>query len=159
MGTVDGSVLGPDGGQVDTGADGCAAAPPMMTDSPGTCTWQTHCGHGYWFCTNNRDWDAARSDCQGIGGDLLSINDQQEQDFVRTHATGGNQWIVGLNKQGASGDNAADVWEWVDASLAMGGYENFRNGEPDGNDCGAIDSGLWIDWACGNPENWICEVP
>lgn len=135
------------------------ASPRAMTASPGTCTWATHCSHGYWFCTNNRDLDQARPLCQGIGGDMLSINNQPEQDFARTHATGGNQWIVGLNKINLSGSHTDGVWEWVDGTLAMGGFENWRNGEPDNNDCGAIDSGLWIDWTCGNNENWICEVP
>jgi len=135
------------------------ASPRAMTSSPGTCTWATHCSHGYWFCTNNRDFDQARPLCQAIGGDLLSINNQPEQDFARVYATGGNQWIVGLNQINLSGSNAAGVWEWIDGTLAMGGFENWRNGEPDNSDCGAIDSGLWIDWNCGNAENWICEVP
>ena len=130
-----------------------------MTASPGgNCDWATHCSHGYWFCWDNERWDNARPLCQAIGGDLAVIGDQAEQDFIRTYATGGNQWQVGLNQINVSGMNSSGVWEWVDGTLAMGGYENWRSGEPDNRDCGAIDSGLWIDWSCTNGENWICEL-
>ena len=116
------------------------------------------CSHGYWFCTNNQDFNEARADCMSVGADLLSINSEGEQVFVRSYATGGNQWIMGLNKKAASGQNPNGVWEFADGSLAMDGYENFGNGEPDNSDCGAMDSGYWIDWSCTNDENFMCEV-
>jgi len=138
---------------------GCGGIPRAMTESPGNCTWETYCGHGYWFCLNNQDWLDARVSCQTIGGDLVAINDAQEQAFVSTHATGNDDWLIGLNRINASGMNALGQWEWVDGTLVADDDENWRGSGPGTFDCGSLDTGGWEDYSCANGEDWICEVP
>jgi hypothetical protein len=140
-----------------TGGSGTGGTTGTAPD--GNCSDATYGGRTYWFCTGNRNWDEARPRCQAIGGDLVSINDDGEQSFI-TATAGSGPWVIGINKKNASGGSTAGTWEWVDGTPAIGGYENWASGEPDSNDCGAMNSdGTWIDWTCSNDENWICEVP
>lgn len=163
-----------DGASTDTGASGASGGGGMGAGTGGTgtggtsvaptppgtdCRSAAYAGHLYWFCDNNRDWDDARSDCLAVGGDLLTVQDAAEQTFIEGEL-GANQWLIGLDQKNASGANAAGTWEWVDGTLVAGGVENWNSGEPDGADCGAMNSnGTWRDWSCTNGENWICEVP
>ena len=140
---------------VDDAADACLRPPSAPPDS--SCNDGQFEGRTYWFCTDNRDWDPARSACQGVGGDLVSINTAEEQAFIDAQ-TGGGEWLIGLNQKNASGSGTPGTWEWVDGGDPNGAYSNWNSGEPDGNDCGVLNGG-WRDISCSNGENWICEVP
>jgi len=52
-----------------------------------TCSdggWHFYSGTGYYFCSSatKENWEDSRADCQSINGDLASISDQAEMDFV-----------------------------------------------------------------------------
>jgi Lectin C-type domain len=136
------------------GAAGSAGAGGAAPDS--SCDAATFEAHTYWFCTNNADWNEARAMCQGAGGDLVSIGSQAEQDFVTAQADGGI-WLIGLDQKNASGSSSAGTWEWSDGS-DLTAYANWRQGEPDDQECGALDGTGWVDRSCTNDTNYICEV-
>jgi hypothetical protein len=151
---------GADGGSSTGGAAGGTGGSGGNTSNPpdSDCRGATYAGHDYWFCTNNRDWDAARERCVAAGGDLVSINDANEQAFVDANISS-DSWLIGLNKKNASGMSTDGTWEWVDGTSPVV-YEHWNSGEPDSYDCGGMSSsGMWSDFTCSNDENWICEVP
>ncbi|MBI1302850.1 MAG: hypothetical protein GC172_03555 [Phycisphaera sp.] len=79
-------------------------------------------------------WTASEALAVALGGHLVSINDQAEQDFV--HGNFGNLggvdrriWI-GFNDLASEGS-----WEWTDGSPAK--YTNWNGGEP--NNSGGVE--------------------
>lgn len=59
---------------------------------PTTCEvgwkpWRSSC---YGFVTLTRTWNAAQDDCQRRYGDLLIINDEDEQDFITDEVANSN---------------------------------------------------------------------
>ena len=47
--------------------------------------WLRYLSNCYYMTTINRDWSGGRADCQAMNSDLLSISDQEEQDFVESY--------------------------------------------------------------------------
>lgn len=147
---------------------------PGECDAPGgSCSYHTYAGaqsSGYWFCTNNISWTAARDACAGIeGGALITIEDGAENAFA--NAQRDNQAWIGANDR-----STEDQWRWSASgeqfwqgdgsgsggARVMGRYANWEgSGEPSGNgDCGYLwqDSGTWDDTSCGDTKDYICEV-
>uniref|UniRef100_A0A4W5RXG5 C-type lectin domain-containing protein n=1 Tax=Hucho hucho TaxID=62062 RepID=A0A4W5RXG5_9TELE len=75
--------------------------------------WRAHEDKCYYFSTNTKSWDDARTDCVGRGSHLMSILDIPERTWVRTQIGTEIFWI-GLNDIAAEG-----VWEWTDGSTFL----------------------------------------
>jgi cysteine-rich repeat protein len=117
-------------------------------------------------------WFDARDDCVRLGGHLVTIDDQAENDFVST-LTPGEFWIGAIESNDA-GVDPADASCPTDAAIdshyewVTGGPVNatfFAPGEPDHADCARClimggDKG-WHDRAC-NQSIWyspyVCET-
>ena len=105
------------------------------------------------FVPGATTWSEARSVCQGLGGDLATISNEQENLAVLSNLPSGATpaWIGGHD---AGRD---DMFEWVDGSLA--GYSNWASGEPThvwrghmDEDCMVMKAdGTWNDYPCSNP--------
>ena len=83
-------------------------------------------GHYYGISQNKLPWNDAKTSCENVGGQLVSINTKDEQDFVETllrFAALENHWI-GAHK-------VDDLWQWVDGEVLE--YDNWDPGEPNGN--------------------------
>ncbi|KAM4560989.1 C-type lectin domain family 10 member A-like isoform 2-T2 [Fundulus diaphanus] len=104
-------------------------------------------------------WDEGREDCARKGGDLVVIDDPEEQTFVSTFAKS-PLWI-GLSDKETEGS-----WKWVDGTSLSFTY--WAKTQPDGDintlrgdeDCVLISSydGLfWHDFPCSLSMHWICE--
>ncbi|KAJ0022148.1 hypothetical protein NQD34_009637, partial [Periophthalmus magnuspinnatus] len=65
-------------------------------------------GSFYYSSKMKRTWEESRSYCQEYGGDLIVINSNEEQEFVKLYED--NKWI-GLSDRETEG-----VWKWVDGS-------------------------------------------
>jgi hypothetical protein len=86
------------------------------------------------------DWAAARSFCQGIGGNLLSIRNEEE--WNTTKRIGSGSWI-GLNSI-TQKDNPR-IFEWSDGSPMMytpwdieSSHSNSSQGRLSDVNCGAF---------------------
>jgi hypothetical protein len=136
--------------------------------SAGVCThdgegWTGYGGHCYRYFTDKKNWFDARAACQALGGDLASMANAAENDFVHSIVIPKETapWI-GFNDQGSEGS-----WQWSDGSAVT--FTNWAGGEPNnsGNeDCGHLyvyannpQDKRWNDAQCGSGYDYICEKP
>ncbi|XP_049584847.1 secretory phospholipase A2 receptor-like [Syngnathus scovelli] len=134
------------------------------TRGPG---WSEKCG--WWmdnpstdFCyllnyKSRKTWQEARDDCLGLGGDLLSITNSYEQNFIQglyaIPLTSPSLWL------GAHG-NLTDGIEWIDGSMST--YKNLKTGiagEGPGGSCLSLltADGRWEFADCKKESSYICK--
>lgn len=107
-----------------------------------------------------QSWVASRTVCQGLGGDLATINTAAENTTAGTTCGAGNNCFIGATDQATEG-----TWVTVNGSAVP--YINWNAGEPNGgvNDNFATinNGGTWNDTggATGTTQNFfaICELP
>lgn len=161
---------------------GCALDPsPMDADAavrstsaaltaPDTsCAWYDFSGQKYWFCSNARSWQLARTKCQALGTsfNLASIQSAAEDAFVRSHLAA-SAWAAGT-------DSAVEgAWRWTSTNMqfwqgsaggsAVGGaYTNWNSGQPNNTinqDCLVVEvgsGGKWRDEACEGLLPYVCK--
>ncbi|XP_043988479.1 hepatic lectin-like [Gambusia affinis] len=92
-------------------------------------------------------WNKAREDCRNKGGDLVVINNDDEQNFVLTISVN-SPWI-GLSEE------TEGSWKWVDGTALSSEFKKFwGQGQPDNaggiENCGQIWGNLkaWNDDDC-----------
>jgi hypothetical protein len=115
----------------------------------------------YSFETTEKSWQDAKSTCQGKNGDLIIIEFQAENDFIKaTLPDKTKSWWIGATDSRSEG-----YLEWVDGSPLTFTYWN--SGEPNnafaGQDC-ALFYNIghynlkWGDSSCENTETYfVCE--
>ncbi|XP_025758335.1 oxidized low-density lipoprotein receptor 1 [Oreochromis niloticus] len=78
--------------------------------------WKEHGGNCYYFSTNSSSWNESRTVCKSKGGDLVKIDSEEEQNFLRKNVQQKMEihdipfWI-GLTDLAEEGR-----WLWVDGS-------------------------------------------
>ncbi|XP_073533568.1 macrophage mannose receptor 1-like [Phyllobates terribilis] len=112
------------------------------------------------------DWYNARTACQTLGGNLVTINDYLTQAFLTANLINGqlDVWI-GMNDV-----NSEHKFLWTDQSGVY--YTNWAKGHPSGSlayaynddtDCvamkrGAVmDAGTWTEEECEQSKGYICQ--
>ena len=104
-------------------------------------------GHTYVLGSSGMNWTAAQEHAELLGGHLVTINDEAEQQWITAQFSNwGNLWI-GLN------DEVIDsVWAWSDGATSL--YRNWGDGHPSAgeyyNDAYLASDGKWYS---GN-ETW-----
>ncbi|XP_078537804.1 secretory phospholipase A2 receptor [Lissotriton helveticus] len=126
-------------------------------DDPGCSTfWRKRpdmdiCYH--FSLSSSLSWREARSACQALGGDLLSITDLPEQEYVseRLSNTGIYVW-TGLNNLGET-----TGWQWSDGSpLALVNWEADKSRGPSTREqCGLLPS--WRTLPCKSRLPYVCK--
>uniref|UniRef100_A0A8B9LV57 C-type lectin domain-containing protein n=1 Tax=Astyanax mexicanus TaxID=7994 RepID=A0A8B9LV57_ASTMX len=99
-----------------------------------------------------KSWIAARTDCVMEGGDLVSIQSADEQQY--SIPNGVSLWMGGHDSVTEGG------WEWTDRAPFR--YINWASGNPDdyyGEDCLTIyiNSGYWNDDNCDYKRGYVCK--
>ncbi|XP_062386718.1 C-type lectin domain family 4 member F-like [Sardina pilchardus] len=119
--------------------------------------WRYFDSHLYYISTTNKSWDDARQHCKSTGADLVTINSQEEQEFVSSFNK--EVWI------GLSDVNVEGQWRWVDDSPLTTKFwakdqPNSYKGE---QDCVKLwlspPLENWNDEKCSIVHQWICEKP
>ncbi|HEX8701361.1 MAG TPA: C-type lectin domain-containing protein [Myxococcaceae bacterium] len=121
-------------------------------------------GGDYLFVTTPKTWSDARSACQMLGYDLVTINNNDEELFLQTQETVRdmhNVWI-GLHDR-----DSENNWSWVNGTST---HTNWYPGQPDdykgAEDCVAdryyntpvnVASEQWNDFRCDELLPFICE--
>lgn len=106
------------------------------------------------------NWENARAVCLGYGGDLVSIRDEKEEEFISSLSSDFRNdllWI-GLNDRVNEGQFVWSDGTYFNSSV----YSNWRTGDPShtGNeDCVGLRNNLWNDQPCSYVRFYICERP
>ena len=147
------------GTAMDTRQSSAACPPPWTRLRTGCYLFEEH---------EPNSWNRAKEKCKMVGGSLVEIENQEEQDAIQNHMnTLGLQdmsfWI-GLNDIGQEGS-----WVWEESQrLAKAGFTNWVEGEPDeyyGNeDCAVLNKirggwnpAQWSDVQCSHHHHSLCE--
>ncbi|XP_067863183.1 macrophage mannose receptor 1 [Heptranchias perlo] len=144
--------------------------PPIITTTPAiSCSedWRTYTGSSHCFKAfvkpenERKTWFEARDYCRAIGGDLISIVDFSEENFLLHELMSGltysPMWI-GLNKPNPNGG-----FSWSDGSPVV--FENWNPGEPNHYrgiencvEAAVANEMQWNDIHCEASYNWICKM-
>ncbi|KAL2079235.1 hypothetical protein ACEWY4_024979 [Coilia grayii] len=123
--------------------------------------WEYFSGKYYYFSTDNKKWTESRDACVTMGGHLVIIETQEEQDFLIHHNPAQNQdYWIGLTDSAEEGK-----WRWVDNSLLNNNTKYWRGTEPDNwkdqEDCARVNVNRvrdsWYDSSCEDRYKRICE--
>ncbi|XP_062340567.1 macrophage mannose receptor 1 [Osmerus eperlanus] len=107
-----------------------------------------------------KSWGAAREDCLSRGADLVSIHNQDEENFLSIYTKGTSKWI------GLKHDPTDGGYHWSDATPVS--HTNWGSGEPNNHegreDCVEMVTGAngtyswWNDLNCDAHQDWICMI-
>ena len=106
-------------------------------------------------------WEDARRTCLNYSGDLVSVANKSEMDFIYNqviqHGKFEIYWI-GLNDR-----RNESVFVWSDGTSFNGSvYNSWYPGEPNdrtGEDCVGLYLSIWNDNGCKKEFGYICERP
>ena len=145
----------------------------------GRCRPATFEGREYLFCPRDKTWRDARRHCQDAGMDLVTIDSQAENDFVRSKIH--EDSFIGASDAASEGHwtwsgTGGEFWTGGPNGTAIGdAYENWGRGEPSwgsrpprhhrprhhrlGSDCGVIEDhrGKWDAIDCRKHTGFVCE--
>ncbi|CAH1802106.1 unnamed protein product [Owenia fusiformis] len=130
----------------------CKSFSGYLTNSPNTYNYNGHC---YEFVEQPMVQSDARLYCQAFNGDLVSVNDESEHDFLANTALTLpiSSIYIGL----AGSGNIYDTW--YDGTPV--GFTRWRSGEPNNiaEECvfHRTSSKDWIDTSCNRALAFICE--
>uniref|UniRef100_A0A3P8QSN0 C-type lectin domain-containing protein n=1 Tax=Astatotilapia calliptera TaxID=8154 RepID=A0A3P8QSN0_ASTCA len=124
--------------------------------------WKEHGGNCYYFSTNSSSWNESRTVCKTKGGDLVKIDSEEEQNFLRKNVQQKMEihdipfWI-GLTDLAEEGR-----WLWCDRSTPLTFWrffepDDWKGKDPDGEDCGRMGPLYWYDNSCKRSHRSICE--
>ncbi|XP_043935052.1 C-type lectin domain family 4 member E-like [Protopterus annectens] len=130
--------------------------------------WATYLGNKTYFFSNEKlTWNNSRNLCLSMMSDLVVIDSEAEQEFIRNSAqiTDSPYWI-GLTDQNVEGS-----WCWVGDHACNttnktywmeGNPSNSDSGHPTGEDCVTVNYNTltlktWNDESCYKTFRWICE--
>ncbi|MFX0105897.1 MAG: lectin-like protein [Candidatus Hodarchaeota archaeon] len=83
--------------------------------------------HEYQLISTSKTWTEAKDDCEAMGGYLVTLNSEEENDFVN-NLVGTNRIWIGFSDELNEGS-----WQWVTGESIT--FTNWRSGEP--NDYGS----------------------
>ncbi|XP_060948481.1 hepatic lectin-like [Limanda limanda] len=140
--------------------------------------WEPHGGKCYFFSSVWLYWTQSRKQCTSMSGDLVVINNREEQEFLVSRVSENMKKEEGRFWIGLTDSKKEGEWLWVDDTRLNTSLTFWREGQPDnrqrtnpdgrwiGEDCvrmgekkGAEDLKIWSDEHCGRLQKSICEKP
>jgi Lectin C-type domain len=140
-----------------------AALLPPCAPPPADQT--VHDGILFHLYTTTTTWNAAKADCEAMGGRLAVPTGPARNEVIRNLNNGSDPFIGLMQLSGQSSTSTG----WVTVSGNTPGYLNWNPGEPndmDGYENGHqncsrmyISDGEWDDVSCTTTSPYICEFP
>ncbi|MFY0570950.1 lectin-like protein [Archangium lansingense] len=134
--------------------DRCAPAPAAQASSGETV---------YYRYSTNKTWNAAKADCEAMGGRLAVPRSSSDNELLRS-INGGQLVHLGFRQNSGQSQPGAG---WVTVEGDTPNYTNWSSGEPNDGDgyesstqnCGRMwDSGAWDDISCtSSGSHYACE--
>ena len=127
----------------------------MLQDDFKKVSWQKHNGHCYHYGTKKIPWFAAEKRCREIGGYLVKVDTEAENNWISSHRRKSDGYWIGLT------DLQEGKWRWsYDQSVAIlkpwvSGYGN-KGTSMNCVSYNGSDS-RWFDYLCHYPYYFICE--
>ncbi|XP_047195191.1 CD209 antigen-like protein C [Hippoglossus stenolepis] len=119
--------------------------PPVRDEACPRCEdgWEPHGGKCYFFSLFTLTWNQSRTQCRSMRGDLVVINNREEQEFLECRLRGKmetaeDKFWIGLTDSKNEGE-----WLWVDDTRLDPSFtfwyhyepDNWTEENPDGEDC------------------------
>ncbi|XP_051741266.1 CD209 antigen-like protein C [Ctenopharyngodon idella] len=117
--------------------------------------WTNYQYSVYFISSEKKNWTESRRYCRDRGADLIIINSNEEQNFVKNITSSADLVWIGLTDSDVEG-----TWKWVDGTKVTSGFRFWRYGEPYGytnENCALTYSPGWADYPCNDHHKWICE--
>ncbi len=118
-----------------------ATLTPTLTSVPpanAPTGWINRNGHSYKL-TASVDWLQAETQAVQWGGHLVTINDREEELWLRDQFGAQEYFWIGFNDTSVEGN-----WEWVSGELVT--YTNWWEGEPNNSDGGEPEDAAAMNW-------------
>jgi hypothetical protein len=139
------------------------------TPPAANCYYVEHGNHYYYRCTDALNWANARASCQGVGMDLIRIDDADENTFFKGLVRNVNTWFDAndITPEGEWRWKDNDDLFWLGAAAGApqnGLYNDWASGEPNNyggdNDCGHFwqNNNGWADGDCDLAMDYVCEA-
>ncbi|MEO1524755.1 MAG: DUF4347 domain-containing protein [Planctomycetota bacterium] len=99
-------------------------------------------GSDYILSSANLSWEEAQAEAIAIGGNLVSINDADEESFLQSAFGTSQTFWIGLNDAAIEGE-----FVWANGDPVT--YTNWRDSEPNdlgGQDYAMMNSGIELQW-------------
>ncbi|XP_025059610.1 CD209 antigen-like protein C isoform X4 [Alligator sinensis] len=117
--------------------------------------WKMFEENCYYFSNQSKNWKDAKQFCTDNGSDLVVVNTENEQLFLKMHVNRSSTYWLGLSDTVREGN-----WVWVDGSPIITSFwlvpRNTDNREEE--DCASMQpDGKWNDVSCFLNNYWICE--
>ncbi|KAM9323120.1 macrophage mannose receptor 1-like [Pholidichthys leucotaenia] len=119
--------------------------------------WLPFRGYCYMFFREEKEWSQASTSCIAHGGQLVSIEDPFEQEFilknVKIFQDSYTSFWIGLFK------TQKGEWQWLDKKVMD--YSNFGEGQPKDHKYGEISTidGTWKATKMWHDKPYICKTP
>ncbi|XP_059200605.1 macrophage mannose receptor 1-like [Centropristis striata] len=135
---------------------GICPADPDLSGRRQNYFWKPFKGYCYIFFTQVKNWADASSSCVRHGGSLASIEDPDEQEFIKSNAKtfedSHTSFWIGLFR------SHKGEWQWLDRTVMD--FTNWATDQPESNDWGGISSsdGTWITARSYYYRPYICKT-
>ena len=105
--------------------------------------------HAYYYFSGNKSWDDAKAYCEKIGGHLVTITTQGEEEFVKSLLQDTSKAWIGAYKDGS--------WKWV--TNEKWDYTDWNTNQPGNQERGIVTSTKWaaLDNNSMETTGFVCE--
>merc|ERR1712137_201247 len=123
--------------------------------------WVQHNTKCYHFSHDKESWLNAREMCKIIGGELIEINDADENNFVAGEIALRKDYVPFIALTDVADEN---VWVWMisNTHVTNTSYTNWAHDQPNNsggheNCVKMITGGFWNDDSCTDDRFFVCE--
>ncbi|XP_067307774.1 galactose-specific lectin nattectin-like [Pseudorasbora parva] len=115
----------------------------------------THFGlRCYKYFSQSTNWITAETNCQGLGGNLASVQHKLENDFLLSLLPSSTRSWLGAHDGVKEGQ-----WLWSDGTAFL--YSNWCSGEPSGGSENCLEinwtsNRCWNDESCSTSMHYVC---